>query len=128
MRKIFAVGLVAVGVSGCVSAEQQQQIYDGQVAPSGEVRSTIVSYVKTTYFDPYSIRDAEISNVVTIPGAGLQAVCVRANAKNRLGAYAGLSATSVRIQGGRPVSFLSDAPACNDARLTYHPFPELEGL
>jgi hypothetical protein len=64
--------------------------------------------IKTVFFDPYSIRDAEISepfpggtaiNYSFESGEGW-VVCVRANAKNRLGAYVGLQETAFIIRNG----------------------------
>ena len=83
-------------------------------------------------FDPYTVRDAGIATpklrssfVMTDPGEGWT-VCFRANAKNRLGAYTGLSETVLLIRGDR-VTASTEGPApyyCNDAK--YDPFHEME--
>lgn len=63
-----------------------QSVSDSQRAPSKAVRVAIVQAARDVAFDPYSIRDAEISHVVLLnSGAGIEAVCVKANAKNQLG-------------------------------------------
>ena len=74
------------------------------------------------------MRDVSISAMVTLGGTGLNSVCIRTNAKNRMGAYTGLSVTSIRLKDGVVVSALQDAFGCNDSRLVYYPFPELEGI
>jgi hypothetical protein len=123
--------LILIGcftLAGCVTPEQQAQVFATQTAPSGAVKSSVVKHVQENFFDPYSIRDAAISDVVNLGTTGLQAVCVRANGKNRFGAYVGLTATSVRLKDGVAVSSLQSAPACSDQRMRYRPFPELEAL
>lgn len=54
-------------------------------------------------------------------------VCIRANAKNRMGAYIGKQATAFRFRGGELVPSV-DGPGidayCSDA--SYAPFPEIE--
>ncbi len=80
-------------------------------------------------YDPYSVRDAEISSVVTLnKKSGLQAVCVKGNAKNRFGAYVGRQAVAVHIQNGTLAGTFPEAPGCYRKGLKYYPFPELEAL
>lgn len=124
---IFAIA-ACVGLSSCVTAEQQQQVFSSQVPPSPAVKASVVKHVRETFFDPYSIRDAQISDVVTLLDTGLDAVCIKANGKNRFGAYVGLTATSVRLKDGVAVSSWQNAPSCSDPRMHYRPFPELEAL
>ena len=57
---------------------------------------------------------------------GKSAVCLRANAKNRLGAYTGLSSTGLQMTNNVVTAAFQDSPECNDGRLKYVPFPELE--
>lgn len=127
MKRTILLAGVAV-LSGCVSAEQLDKIYGSQTPPTTAERAAAVTYVKTTFYDPYSIRDASISNAVTLLNTGYRSICVRFNAKNRMGGYVGMTSTSLRFQGPAIVSSLQDAPGCNTARLTYSPFPELENL
>lgn len=99
-----------------------------QRPPSAAEKAAIVSAARDYFVDPYSIRDAEISNVVRLNDQGLEAVCVKANAKNRMGGYTGRTATSVRLLKGKPMSTLENAPACAMPQMRYRPFPELENL
>ncbi len=128
MKKIAAVICVGLSLSACVTQEQVKKVMDSQRPVTASEKAAIVNKARDYFFDPYSIRDAEISNVVTLGDTGLEAVCVKANAKNRLGAYAGRSATSVRLKDGKPVSALENAPACASPDLRYQRFPELENL
>ncbi len=90
------------------------------------------TYLRSTLFDPYSVRDAQIASpklkgsfVLTDPSEGWT-ICVRANAKNRMGAYTGMQETVLLVRGDRVVSS-TNGPApyyCGDAQ--YEPFPELE--
>ena len=90
------------------------------------------TYLRSTLFDPYSVRDSEIATpklkgsfVLTDPSEGWT-VCVRANAKNRMGAYTGRRETVLLIRGDVVVSS-TEGPApyyCGEAQ--YEPFPELE--
>ena len=122
---VFATAFI---LASCVTPEQMQKVYDSQEEPTPGVKAAVIKHVRENFFDPYSIRDAQISNVVSLPGTALKAVCIRANGKNRFGAYIGLTYTSVRLQGGVAVSSLQNAPACADGRMRFYPFPELERL
>ena len=127
IRAAAAVGLL-IALAGCVTSEQQNAAYQTQTAPSGALRQAALTYARTTFFDPYSVRDAQISSLLKIPATNRSGVCIRLNAKNRFGAYIGLQSTSLVFQGDRIVNSLAGDPACLDARLRYYPFPELENL
>ncbi|SFB36643.1 hypothetical protein SAMN03159496_03143 [Rhizobium sp. NFR07] len=99
-----------------------------QTPPTAAEKAAIVKYIKETFYDPYSIRDASISNALTLLDTGYRAICVRFNAKNRMGGYVGMTPTSVRFKGGKVESALQDAPGCNRPGLRYAPFPALENL
>lgn len=96
-------------------------------------------YVKSTFIDPYSIRDAQIApprpGQMNIPGTFRQEsgwiVCMRANAKNRMGGYVGIRDTVLVIRDGRVLGAHSGEPIhydirtnCRDAK--YERFAEVE--
>ena len=89
-----------------------------------DYRQQIVSQVKATFFDPYSIRDAAISE--PFPSRSVIAVCIRANAKNRMGGYIGIKPTAYYFNsGGYAFSETDLAPVvCDKAK--YQPFPEID--
>ncbi|WP_322883103.1 hypothetical protein U8C37_06680 [Sinorhizobium medicae] len=128
MKSKLLIFAAALALSGCVTQEQFDKVMASQRPPSAAEKAAIVSAARDYFVDPYSIRDAEISNVVRLNDQGLEAVCVKANAKNRMGGYTGRTATSVRLLKGKPMSTLENAPACAMPQMRYRPFPELENL
>jgi len=109
-------------------------------APPANYRAASKISVRETFFDPYSVRDASISRplfasavfdgVTPIPRKGW-IVCVKANAKNRMGAYTGIQPTVMLFDGEAVTLTLSGpdyagqiADHCKTA--VYEPFPELE--
>lgn len=124
MKRLTTVA-AALALAGCVSAPEEMFAY--QTPPSAALKAQIVSAAKDYLFDPFSVRDAEISSVMPLDKKrGLSVVCVKANARNQMGGYTGRQATSVRLMNGRIVNAIPNAPGCNDQRIDYHPFPELE--
>lgn len=100
--------------------------------PPENYRTIVVEAVKTTFFDPYSIKDAQIAAPQWLGSGNLGegnawAVCVRANAKNRMGAYIGMQDTAFFIRGGKLLSTFTnlgtDSYYCRDA--VFSPFPEI---
>lgn len=107
-----------------------------------QYKEKVVYLVRQTFIDPYSVRDAEISKPFyqdkIWDGDGLMpqsswVVCVRANGKNKLGAYTGRQNILVLFNGQTPVKSLSGPDFqgqvdshCSNA--TMEPFPEIENL
>jgi hypothetical protein len=136
MRLVPAV-LCASVLAGCLDP---QTVPSGQVnaAPPVNYRQTVAEYVRTAWVDPYSIRDAAISQPFPIR-YGLMGqdtvwfVCVRDNARNRLGGYTGLTETPIAFTGNAIDRNRSDIvrtemggrTMCKPA--VYEPFPEIEG-
>lgn len=132
MATVVAMTGCAGGAATSVSSESDAPPIAASPPPS-DYRQKVVARVRRTFFDPYTIRDASISQplsasgvfdgVTFVPHSGWM-VCVRANAKNRMGAYIGLKET--------PVLFKEDAVADLDlsphhcAKAVYEPFPEIE--
>jgi len=121
-------GIIAFAVlSGCATATNRTT----STAYPTDYRGMASAYLRSTLFDPYSVRDAQIaapklkgSFVLTDPAEGWT-ICVRMNAKNRMGAYTGQQETVLLIRGEKVVSS-TEGPApyyCSDAQ--YEPFSEL---
>ena len=116
---------VALLVAGCGSP----RITAAQAgAPPQNYRAVLRSFIRTNYFDPYSLRDVAVSEPV--PGRMMLRsgwiVCFQANAKNRMGGYAGLRQTAFLFQGDELVeSPDANAIACEGVPLA--PWPEMEG-
>lgn len=92
-------------------------------------KETVKQYALDYYYDPYSLRSVEITRpsqarYMFQQGWGL---CLRANAKNRMGGYVGVESTFIIINNGEIIGTLEDHPDCRGAQ-GYEPWPELENL
>jgi hypothetical protein len=132
---IFPIILTgAMMLSGCVETGPATSV-EPQTSPPANYRSLALSYARQSYVDPYSIRDASISQPLQV-GYGLTGqqmvwvVCIRANARNRMGGYTGIQETVVAFSGNSVDASRSGGAgggtACRGA--VYEPFPELERL
>lgn len=122
-RSIPLVAL-AVLLGGWTSTSD---ILKTQTPPTAAVRRALVIAARDYLFDPYSVRDAEISSVVTInPKKQVTGVCVKANAKNRYGAYVGRRPVGVVLVKGKPYNAFDSDRSCLLKGLRWYPFPELE--
>ena len=120
----------ALVLAGCAA---QPQMQDGMVVANlpPNYRDVIAEHVKKTYFDPYSIRDASISNPVDTTSifGPVTNVCVKANAKNRMGGYIGIRATGYVFQSGKILNVLENemiAGQCESR--SYDPFYEIDSV
>ncbi len=124
---VLALGLC---MSGCASGPSSP---DGSAAATtarlpDNYRQMVAAHVRETFFDPYSIRDASISS----PVAGVNiygqtnTVCVRANAKNRMGAYAGIRSTAVVFNADKITTSNQEYADMICGGGSYMPFPEIE--
>jgi len=138
MRQWCMLAACAVALAGCQS--------DGSTAtaaatneagpPPANYRQIAASYVKTSFKDPYTIRDAEIAEPRPGRGPSLNAdgfktpwvICVKANAKNSMGAYTGRKTTALAVSNGAVVNTWDEdhysGMVCEGA--VYQPFPEIE--
>ena len=134
IRYAASAVLVLIAVSGCATSDTTQP----DSAPPANYRALARDYLRTSLFDPYSVRDAQIappqwgdSAYLLDPGPGW-IICVRLNARNRMGAYTGYKEDALLVRGGK-VTISSNAigggpsPAkihsCRNAQ--WEPFPEL---
>lgn len=121
--KLLLFGLVVLG-----ACAPQYESDPSKAGPNPVAYRTIVAkYIRSTFFDPYSIRDASISEPITGRMYNQQGwlVCILANAKNRMGAYVGRKATAVLIFDGRVVDSDPEPDVCGQID-TYEPFREIE--
>lgn len=122
----IGVGVAAtVFLSGCVTVTPDPVAIGPYPV---DWKGVVISYAKDAYFDPYSIRDAEVSS----PRQGHLffqqgwIVCLKANAKNRMGGYVGRRTSALLINHGKVINTMEDAPLCKS--VSYQPFHELENL
>lgn len=132
-RAVLRLGAIGLVLSGCVSTPQPT----AETGPfPTRYREMAKEYLRRTLFDPYSVRDAEIaepkvmSSFYLIDPAPAWTICVRLNAKNRLGAYTGISEDTLLVRGERVTVSSSELTEpgptnwnCRDAK--WAPFPEL---
>jgi len=123
MKKLIVIAALAI-MAGCAQ-------YNPQSAgpPPADHKATVEAYIKSSFFDPYSIRDAAISD--PLPGIMFYQsgyiVCFQANAKNRMGGYTGLHRTAVLIRGDVVISYLNGDARCYTPEFAMQAWPEMEG-
>jgi hypothetical protein len=133
MFRIALVGSLTILFAGCAVREANMRIFERQRPVNDQERKAIIEHIRTTYFDPYSVRDAEISH--SAPSAGIDAsitylVCVKSNAKNRFGAYVGRTSSIFYFDSlGKITNTLEESYGfCENPQLRYSPFPEAERI
>lgn len=127
MNAFFKAVPLFVALSACAAPYD----YSGEIAtsvpPSAALRAQIVDAARDYLIDPYSVRDAEISNVATFRD-GTQGVCVKANTRNRMGGYTGRQTLAVLFNNGVFLNSFPNHPLCMRPDVTWRGFPELEAL
>ena len=127
MKKIAASLLITLSQANCVPSEN----YSGAIAAAqpanASIKGQIVRDARDFLLDPYTVRDAEISNVATFSD-GTQGVCVRANAKNAMGGYTGRQSMAINIRNGVLSGHTMNNQLCARPDVKWYPFPELEAL
>ncbi|WP_288582329.1 hypothetical protein [uncultured Methylobacterium sp.] len=132
---MVAILIAGAALSACSVREANLKMWDNQRPANASERAQIVDYIRNNYLDPYSIRDAEIAEVLTSTGVDARMygnICVNMNAKNSLGAYTGRQYQiyyfnqSGKLYDAQQGTFHSIM--CSDKRVRYSPFKELERL
>ena len=119
--------------AGCSSEWTRDRDYNTQlhnIYPAN-YRPEIVALMRTYLNDPTGVRDAFVSVPAqrNIDGANRYVSCVRYNARNSAGRYAGSKDSLVLFRGGRLDHVLDNDTARDQCRsATYEPFPELHQL
>lgn len=127
LKRLIVVS-VALALAGCQSSAELQQSIAQSTPPSAGLKASIIHDARDYLADPYSIRDAEISNIQRNPKTGIEWVCVKANAKNAMGGYTGRQTIEIDARGSTLVGNLPNSPACSNPALRWQPFPGLEAL
>lgn len=129
MRSVFPCVVLALVLAGCVTQESLRKYAENSVPPTPAMKAAIVDKARDTLYDPYSVRDAEISSVMNTGGlAKTDVVCVRANAKNRMGGYTGRSMFGVFFKDGVMIGGSENVMMCFADNLRWTKFVELENL
>lgn len=119
---LFLAACAATAVS-----DDYAEVIARATPPSPAVKAVIVTGARELIYNPASIRNAEISNVATLPGGG-QGVCVRADSKDVSGRYTGVHSLGIPLRDGKIAGGSLDHPICDRADVHWQPFPELEAL
>ncbi|WP_025036107.1 hypothetical protein [Bradyrhizobium sp. DOA9] len=128
----------ALALAGCQTSGEATPSANAATAgaPPANYRQLAADYVKSSFKDPYSIRDAEIAPPKPGTGPSLNSdgfttpwvVCLRANAKNSMGAYTGRKVTALALSNEKVVNAWDETQysrmVCEG--VAYTPFPEIE--
>jgi hypothetical protein len=132
-RSGIAALLVGAALAACSSAEKNFSGVETQGGASVNIfperyRAEILAYQKSFLNDPTGIRSAAISQPVLRKVGSIEryVVCVRFNAKQPSGGYAGVREHMAIFLAGKLDQMGVTRELCKDA--AYEPFPELERL
>jgi len=134
MRFVLLLALLAIGGSasdlGPSAAELTAQWEAQNVFPQN-YKQDLLAFLRTYLNDPSHIRAAGVSQpqLKTVGPGQRYIACVRYNARNSEGKYAGSADGAAVYVSGKLDRFLDGKqaqPYCKDA--AYAPFPELERL
>ncbi len=142
LKRFQIIGFVAAAaiLAGC-STTSAPSANSNAGSPPSNYRATVTAKAKQSFIDPYSVRDATISQPLYASAIfdGLTPfprkawiVCIQANAKNRLGGYTGQQYTLIAFKGDA-ADFVLSGPEftgqleshCSSG--TFTAFPEIEG-
>lgn len=115
---LLGVSLLVAGCNQTARAPDHPHMY------GTEVRSFILANKRSIFIDPDSVRDVSISDPYSTP-RGLTTVCLRLNARNRMGGYTGMTDMLIFFKrDGRYETHTVTDPndRCNRP---LQPFPEL---
>jgi hypothetical protein len=122
----------AAALCGCLTDQAREGEARGAVLPE-DYKAEIIAFMRTYLNDPANVRDAFITEPAIKPvgGRNQYAVCVRYNAKNTDGRYAGSRDSLAVFDRGRFDRMIDQFPKgtvhpCTGA--DYKHFPELEAL
>lgn len=108
--------LPLIVLAGCASSAEPMD----NIGPSpANYRDMARAHIRSHFYDPYSVRDVEVSQPFlggTVINDSMESgrgwvVCVRANAKNRFGAYTGTEVTLFVAREGRVVHTIGGGAA-----------------
>ncbi len=124
--RLFILGL-ALLAAGCQTVTVQQVQFDKK--PTAAHKKILINAVKENFYDPYSIRDAELSNQLNFSNGSI-GYCGRLNAKNTFGGYTGRLYVRVIIKGNLIMHYQSNSIWCkaNQSQIKWNRFRELEKL
>jgi hypothetical protein len=134
MRFLLLLALLAVGGCSTDTGPSQADLsaqWEAQNVVPQSYKQDLLAFLRTYLNDPTHIRAASVSQpqLKTVGPGERYVACVRYNARNSDGKYAGSKDGAAVYVAGKLDRFLDDKqaqPYCKDA--AYGPFPELERL
>lgn len=114
-----------LGLAGCASF---RQISPEEAGPYPQnYRAIVMAALRAEFFDPSSIQNASLTQPFPAKWSFQNGwgVCLRANGKNRMGAYAGEQEYGYLIRDG-VIVLEGDFIDCQTAN--YAPWPEVDGM
>jgi hypothetical protein len=129
---LFAVA-VAAALAGCGTDSVREMREERASIFPGNYRAELIAFMRTYLNDPSNVRDAYIADPtrMQVGPRNQYVVCVRYNAKNSEGRYAGSKDGMALFDGGRFDRMVDqfNARVINQcAEADYKRFPELETL
>ncbi|KZL18004.1 hypothetical protein PsAD2_02737 [Pseudovibrio axinellae] len=124
--RTLALGLILL-LAGCQTVTVQEVQFDKK--PTSAHKKLLIDAVVDNFYDPYSIRDAELSNQLNFSNESI-GYCGRLNAKNAFGGYSGRKYVRVVIKGDLITHYRPNSIWCkaNQSQVKWNRFPELERL
>lgn len=131
MTRRIALIAMMLALAACTKEVKPEEAISSVGPMPLDYKAQIIANAKSNYFDPYSIRSAEISKPVPakneLYGKYAWVVCVKANAKNRFGAYVGQQLDGYVFQNGK-ITQKSGHPETYCDGKPFEAFPELESI
>ncbi|MCF3932266.1 hypothetical protein L1787_02400 [Acuticoccus sp. M5D2P5] len=126
LRHLLFIAL-PLALVGCQSGP-----YGTQREATASEKHVFIQNARNELYDPFSIRNAELSTVITLDKGvnERRVVCARYDSKTKDGSYTGTETHLVTVNAKNIVTGSLVVPADEEpcSRLRYGPFPEAERL
>jgi len=126
MKNTLILAICIFILTGCASVGQVASSGEEHIGPYPENWRTIVrNYIKSSYVDPYSVRDSEAAAPFRNKALFFDSwdICIRNNAKNRMGGYTGLTTSVISVQKGEVVAVDNSDFHCRGRNLKWESLP-----
>lgn len=133
MKNLSLIVALCLLVGGCAVAAHNKKAFENQRPATEAEIAAILEAARNFLYDPYSVRDAEISSAVVTMGIDQRLypnVCVKANAKNAFGGYTGRKTTMLSFDDSARIINVQQGYSAEAfcRNTTFRPFQEIERL
>jgi hypothetical protein len=127
LKSKIAFVIVLAALTSCTTSSPSEGAGKPAQNLPANYKAQIVERVHSTFNDPFSIKDAEISapSTATVGFEKLPMVCFRLFAKSQYGAYMGQQTMHAVFKNGKMIP--TGTLATGDCNGPWQPFPELNG-